>query len=674
MRIRLSVVLLSLLLFIGTAGAEEPLSLESLTVTAEKQEQDLQKVPVSVTALTGMEIEDRRIRSISDVADFTPNFISPGSGIVGLSIPSIRGIHQDGSGSSPVGLFVDGVPILSATGFNDALLDIERVEVLRGPQGTLYGGGTEAGAVNVITRQPGNEVTGKACFEAGEDDKMRLTASLSSPIKKDVLAFSLSALHYEKDGYIKNTNTGEMVNNRDYDYGKAILRWTPTSALDISLIASALRHDDGDQGLALGPAGPAFYGVPVPNKREVQSDLQGWNKSESNMQALKVAWDMSENCKIQSVTTRRRYRSNYLNDWDFTSSVSMFAPMHKEMDNILRNVSEELKFSWNGEGASVVTGVYADMDDNDFTDIDAVTDTVTENHNTTGKGLGLFVHGEKALTDKLALVTGVRYDWAEGEFDDTIRSREIDESWSEVSPKLSLKYAVTPEMMVYAGASKGYRKGGFNDHASPTDPETYDEESLISYELGTKSQWLGNRLRLNVSAYYMDISDMQVRIDSPVSPEFNYTDNAAESYSTGAELEATARVTTGLTLSGSFGYNRTVFKDYSDAKGDYEGNKNPYAPDYTYSLNGLYRHPVGVFTNLSYVGTGRMFLDKENVYKRDAYGVVNAKVGYETEHLDIYLYADNLLDEEYNAIGYFGGVYNVYSPPREVGVKVACRF
>lgn len=668
MRIRLSVFLFFLLLFIGTAGAEEPLSLENLTVTAEKQEEDLQKVPVSVTALTGMEIEDRRIHSISDVADFTPNFINFDTGIVGLSTPSIRGIHQESSGTSPVGLFVDGVPILTATGFNDQLLDIERVEVLRGPQGTLYGGGTEAGAINVITRQPDNEVRGKASLEAGEDDKLRLTASLSSPIKKDVLAFSLSALHYEKDGYIKNTNTGKMGNNRDYDYGKAILRWTPSSTLDISLIASGLKHDDGAQGLALGPESINMLGL-TPKEREVDSDLQGWNKSESNMQALKVAWDMSEHCMIESVTTRRRYRSHYQNDWDFTP----YAVMHKEMDNTLRNVSEELKFSWKGEGASVVTGVYADMDDNDFTDINLVDGKVEENHNTSGKGLGLFVHGEKSLTDKLSVVTGVRYDWAEGEFDDSIRSREIDESWSELSPKLSFKYAATPEMMVYAGASKGYRKGGFNDHAGATDPETYDEESLISYEIGTKNQWLGNRLRVNASVYYMDISDMQVRVDSG-GPGENYTENAAEAYSTGAEVEVTGRVTTGLTLSGTFGYNRTAFKDYSDAEGDYDGNKNPYAPDYTYSLNGLYRHPVGIFTNLSYVGTGEMYLDKKNVYKRDAYGVVNAKVGYETDHLDIYVYADNLFDEEYNAIGYFGGFYNVYSPPREVGVKVACRF
>ncbi len=234
-----------------------------------------------------------------------------------------------------------------------------------------------------------------------------------------LLAFSLSALHYEKDGYIKNTNTGDMVNNRKYNYGKAtgdmvnnrkynygkaILRWTPTTALDISLIASALKHDDGDQGLALGPLGPIFYGIPVPNKREVQSDLQGWNKSQSNMQALKVAWDMNENFKIQSVTTRRYHQSYYLNDWDFSASSNPpFSPMHKEMDKILRNISEEFKFSWNGNGASVVTGIYADMDDNDFTDIDAVTDTVTENHNTTGKGLGLFIHGEKALTDRLSV-------------------------------------------------------------------------------------------------------------------------------------------------------------------------------------------------------------------------------------------------------------------------------
>jgi len=674
MLIRLSVVLSLVLLLLSTAWAEDVLILESITVTSEKQEQDLQEVPASVTALSGMELEDRQISSISDIADFTPNFISVSSGIVGLYIPSIRGINQEGSGGSSVGLYVDGVPILSGMGFNDELLDIERIEVLRGPQGTLYGSSSEVGAVNVITKQPGNDFSGKVSLEAGEDDKVKLTASVSSPIKKDRLFFSLSALHYEKDGFIRNTNTGNLVNNKEYNYGKAIFRWTPTGSLDISLIASALKHDDGDQDLAMGPTGAMMFGFPVPNDREVRSDLEGWNKNESNMQALKVTWDMNDTCELQSVTTRRRYRGHHLNDWDFSTQTSGWAPLHKEIDSIQRNVSEELKFSWAGKGASLVTGVYVDMDDNDFTGTDVAEQIVLKDHATKGKGLGVFVHGEKGLTEKLSLVTGVRYDRVEGEFEDRIRTRDHDKTWSEVSPKLNLKYRFTDDIMAYAGVAKGYRKGGFNDHASPSDPVTYDEETLISYEIGTKTEWLDKRLRINTAAYYMDIDDMQVRIDNPDSPSFNHTDNAAESYSTGFEAEVTARVATGLTLSGSFGYNRTVFKDYSDAKGDYDGNKNPYAPDYTYSINALYRHPGGVFANISQIGTGKMYLDKENTNKRDAYSVVKAKVGYETERLDVYLYADNLFDEEYDAIGYFGGVYNIYSPPREVGVNVSCRF
>lgn len=672
---RLSIVCLVILFFSnGSAWAQDLLELPTVTVTAQKQEQDLQKTPASVTTLSETELEDRGIDSISDVADFTPNFVNVSSGIVGLYIPSIRGISQDGSGGTPVGLFIDGVPVLSATGFNDELMDIERVEVLRGPQGTLYGSGTEAGAINVITRKPGNEFMGKASATAGEDDRYKLAMSLSGPVVIDNLYFSLSALHNEKGGFIKNTNTGNLVNNRNYNYAKAGLRWTPTEHLEVSLIASGFKHDDGDQSLTLGPIGALIYGVDEPKKRQVQSDLEGWNKSSSGMMALKVNWDINDAFQLQSVTSARKYRSHYLNDWDFTSLVSAFSPMHSEMDSTLRNYSQELKLTWSGAKDKVITGIYVDKDNNDFTQIDFTQKVVSEKHTTTGQSLGLFAHYEKKITQKFSMLAGIRYDLADGEFDDKIRLRKNKENWSEISPKIVFQYEFTNNIMAYAGVSKGYRKGGFNDHADASDPVSYDEETLISYEVGAKTEFFDKRLRLNAAAYYMDIDDMQVRIDNPQNPEFNYVANAAKAYSAGFEAEVTARVMPGLTLSGSFGCNRTVFQDYSDSNGNYDGNKNPYAPNYTYSINAHYRSQSGIFANASLVGTGSMYLDKENTYERNAYSLVNFKTGYETQHLDLYLYAKNLFDKEYNSIGYFGGVYNIYSPPREIGVVLTYRF
>lgn len=170
----------------------------------------------------------------------------------------------------------------------------------------------------------------------------------------------------------------------------------------------------------------------------------------------------------------------------------------------------------------------------------------------------------------------------------------------------------------------------------------------------------------------MDIEDMQV--NEQVTPSESYITNAATATGIGAELEVTAQVLDGLTLNASFGYNNIEFDDFSDVQGDYEGNKNSFAPEYTYNIGGQYRHGSGIYVGADLIGYGEIFFDKANNFSRDAYEIVNAKAGYEAEHFDIYLYAKNLFDKEYNSDEYYGGLYTVYSPPREIGLQAVYRF
>lgn len=665
-------LVLLILIPIGAFGHDNSLEMETLRVTAQKQEENLQDVSASVTLFTSAEIEDKNIDSITDIADYTPNFINFNSGIVGLYVPSIRGIHQDGAGGSPVGLFIDGVPVLSSTGFSDDLVDIERVEVLKGPQGSLYGSNTESGAINIITKQPGNDFSGSSSIESGEDNKLKFSANVKGPLKKDKAYISVSALHYEKDGYIKNTNTGEYENNRNYDYFKGILRFTPSDNLDISFSGSHLQHDDGDQNLALTKYGALMSDVTPPkNKHEVDSDLVGWNKSKSNMESLNINWKISDNLNLNSITTRREYRSHYLNDWDLGKADPMFT-MHKEMDSVLKKYSQELRLNWTDKKNKFISGIYLDDDDDSFEETNHITGQLDEDHTTKANTLGIFLHGERKITNSLRFIAGLRFDKKTGDFHHKTWKRKADEDWSEFSPKLGLEYNVNENIMFYASASKGYRAGGFNEHSSKDAPWTYEEEKLISYEAGLKTSFFNKRILFNTSVYYMDIDDMQVRIDEAYG--YNYTDNAGSAWSSGFESDLRAKLSKEFTLSGTFGYNRCEFSDYKDANGDYKGNKNPYAPDYTYSIDMSYRNHMGIFGNLGLIGYGSMYLNKENKYKQDPYKIVKAKFGYETERFDIYLYSDNLFDEEYDSVGYFGGFYTVYSPPRESGIKITLRF
>jgi iron complex outermembrane receptor protein len=654
--------------------------LETMTVTAQKQEENVQEVPVSITVFNEQDIEDRKIESIKDMADFVPNLMIYQHGCSGISSPTMRGITAaTESMRVSTGLYVDGVPILTGPGFVNEMLDIERIEVLRGPQGTIYGKGTETGAINIITRQPDNEFRGKVSAEGGkllsaetgDREKGQFSLNLSGPIQKDRLFFGIAGKYYKKDGFIENTTTGDTVDDTEHWFGRAHLRWTPVDDLDISLIASRLEYDDDGPNMNMGENGAAMFGLPAPEDRKVTSNIEGKNESSNDSQSLKIAYDISDSLTLTSITTNSVYEDDRLGDYDFSPATLMHFDTHNEYSKI----SQELRLNYSVGRLKWLVGLYYDSDDWDIdyelTSVIPMMAGVTS-RDIDGDTYAVFANLTYPLTKRLDLITGLRYEQEEQDFEDNISHLKADDSWNEFSPKIALEYRFTPAIMTYVSASQGYRSGGVNWTA--TDPQyiSYDEEKLWSYEIGVKSAFLDNRLIINGSVYYMDITDMQV--DEAVSPGDSYVTNAAEATGKGVELEMTARVFDGLALMAGFGYSDVEFDDFKDALGDYKGNKNPWAPDYTFNIGAQYRHWCGFYVRGDLIGYGKMYFDKANDYSRDAYEIVNAKIGYETEHFDIYLYGKNLFDKEYDSDEYFGGMYTIYSDPGEVGLQAVYRF
>jgi len=217
---------------------------------------------------------------------------------------------------------------------------------------------------------------------------------------------------------------------------------------------------------------------------------------------------------------------------------------------------------------------------------------------------------------------------------------------------------------------------------SATDYYKFDDETILSYEIGTKNTLLNNRLILNASIFYMKLSDMQVQ--QPVTSSASYLANAAEATGKGFEFDLNYQVTNSLSTNFGFGYSDVTFDSYTEdildssgnktGENDYSGNQNYYAPKYNYNIGVNYRANNGFYGNVNLVGYGKTYLDRANEYKRDPYSIVNAKIGYETEQVDVYLYAKNLFDKTYNSEGYFGGNYTLTSAPRQVGVQVKYRF
>ncbi len=662
----------------GIAEEQKDVTLETITVTAQKQEQSIQDVPMGITAFTAQGIEDAKIESLSGLADLVPSLMIFNHGGPGMNTPSLRGLHAPyDTLTLSTGLFTDGVPTQSILGFENTFLDVERVEVLRGPQGTLYGKNTEAGVINIITRQPDNNFRGSVSTDIGtwlsseNDDRLTqtYTLKLSGPIQTDKLFIGIAGNFSQEDGIVENTETGEAVDDREHWFGRVHLRWTPTDQWDISFIASQLEYDDGGLRYNLGEYGASQYGVPVPDYRKVSSNLKGENTSSEQSQSLKVNYEINDAFELTSVTSRRVYDDKATSDFDFTSATLT----HTDKDSQFTTLSQELRLSYDNGGMKWIAGVYGDKDEANWDiEMDYGSMTSVTDRDIDGNTYAVFTNLAYPLSQRFSLVGGLRYETTEKELQDHINATNADDSWEAISPKFALEYRPLPGTMTYLSVSKGYRAGGFNFQATDSQYYTFDEEELWSYEIGAKNTFFNNRLIVNASIYLMDISNMQV--SEKVSSVVSYITNAAEATGKGVELELTGKITDSLTIMAGFGYTDIEFDDFKDNDGDYQGNKTTYAPEYTFNIGGQYRWENGLYARADLIGYGEMYFDKNNEYKRDPYQIVNAKIGYETEHFDVYLYGKNIFDEKYDSYGYYSGYYTVYSNPGEVGLQLTYRF
>ncbi len=636
--------------------SDNELKLEGLTVTANKTEENVQEVPISITVFNEIEIEDSKIESVQDVASYTPNFalINKAGGVF---TPTIRGI----SNSLPNGtltsqsssIIIDGIPVSVAKGFDVTLLDIERIEVLKGPQGTLYGKEAEAGVINIITKKPDNEIRGKIGIELGEDNKRQYIFSASGPVAEDKLYIGLSAKHYEKDGLIKNTLFGGYTDDREHNYGRLHLRYTPTDNLEISLISSLIKYDDGNIN----------YVMPyVPRDNGVSTNEQGYDKTVTTTHVLKVSYDIN-NYLLESITTYRNVNTDALQDYTVYPNF-IYDRDHDKYSQEFRLSNDSDIFKW-------VAGIYADK-----RDVDDLSHWVTGFppvlSTTKGDSLGVFIHTDYAINDKLSFISGVRYDKDNKEYEES--TTKLDLSDDEISPKVSLKYQHDKNNMYYATISKGYRAGGFHASALSGYSKQYDKETLWNYEAGAKNRFFNRRLIVNSSIFYMDIDDMQVRINPIPGSYSSYVNNAAKATSKGFEIGLNGKLSDTIDLFASYGYADITFDEYKDANGDYSGNNNTYAPAYNYNIGVQYRSEQGYFARVDVNGYGRTYFNATNTSSRDPYRLVNMKIGYEADNYDIYLYGKNIFDKEYDSIDMMNANGVIYSESREIGVQLAYRF
>lgn len=687
---------------------------DTIVVTAQRVEQNLQTTPVAVTALQADDLEKRQITDINAVQYNAPNVtVEPLNGNSGASV-SIRGLAgvENTSASDPaVGIYIDGVySARSSIGLLE-LVDVERIEVLRGPQGTLFGRNTTGGAINITTPTPTGEFGGRLTGRYGNYDAWDVLGHVNIPMVGEEFAARVSFKHSEHDGYGESLVTGEELANLNSDYFRAVVRLAPDDA-NWSLTANADHYNrkGNNQIIALvavrpdSPTNPSIadqFGFSNFIPTDFYSTFSGAdNFDDITAQGASVTGEITfGTTTIKSITAVRRLTNNINTDAD-GSPIPLLEFMQ---DNEQKNqITQELQaYGTTGRFDWIVGGFFFTEDNDDVT-LSTTAQTIGEIRN---KSYAIYGQGSFDLTDQLRLNAGLRYTWDERfaaisllnaagtvcvlmQTDapgDCTLTRSV--KYDYLSFNAGLDYQVSDDVFAYAKASRATRSGGFNHR---TEAPAYEPEEVTSYEIGLKATTFNNRLRANIAAFWTQYNNVQrtaVRINPATMLPTAFTTNAAKAHIPGVELELSALPTDNLELGGTVGWLDPTYDEFTDITGDRSDEPFTYTADFTYNLYATYTAPLSfgeAVLHADWGYKGDIFFDTANpaVDLQEGYGILNLRgaVRVENPNIEFALFARNVTDTEYNTYVLdvlntpFGFAVNYRGTPRIWGGEITLRF
>lgn len=700
---------------------EETVTLPTLTVTAQKREEVLQKVPIAVASIDSTKTEELQIGNINEIGRISPNLKSydDGGGLYPMIVS--RGIFTIDE-VPVVGVYVDDIPLFNTSSFPTLLTDIERIEVLRGPQGTLYGRNTLAGAINVITKHPTNQTKGFASFGYGNLNQIEASGGISLPLIEDKLFARLSGGSNFRNGYIENTflNTNNLLEYGEYGVNLR-LTYLPSPKLSLSLNTSLAQREIDDYALVggFGATGKDLNALRDNSPYQVAYNVQGIIDSLISNNALKVNYE-TDSLSIKSITSLQHTDSRSdKGDFDFTPAD---IATREDLSRDITTLSEEIRVSSEGSRLNWLAGIFVynynlnsgfnyvnGLDNAAFiTDPDAAAQyPYTQNDETKQRytGFSIFGNADYFITERLRLIGGIRFEIEEnhaevsrsytkngnnnyqhlnlglipGEFEEAA-------TFNATSPKIGVSYEATDDLMFFSNIARGYRPGGINPFTSDADAAKFDPEYSWNYEAGAKSMLLQNRAKVNLTGFYINYEDQQLyTIVDPTT--FNIgRENLGHSISYGAELETEWALIEGFGAIINVGYLETEITDFKvltpmGDELDNTGNKQGYSPRFNGNFGLTYAKSINSVIALKgtvdYQYQTDMFFDPENILKQEAYGLLNAQFVISTGSVDLVFWGQNLMDEIYFSYGYglSGSAYFAnYGLPRTFGSKLTMKF
>lgn len=708
--------------------AQETIALEEVTVTAQRREQSLQDVPVAVTAFDADALERAGTATIVDLQRSAPNTtLQVSRGTNSTLTAYVRGIGQADPlwGFEPgVGLYVDDVYLARPQSGVLDVFDVERVEVLRGPQGTLYGKNTIGGAVKYVTKKLTGEPEFSAKASIGSYGQRDLTLSGQLPLIKDQLAMGVSVARLQRDGFGTFLQSGAENYDKDVLAARFSLEYTPTEDIFVRFAADKINDDSNAKG---GHRLTPSLRIPTEaNPSDVfdsNADMDTNNEVKGSGASLTVEWQLNEQYAFKSVSSYREGETFTNIDFDNTSLPSLHVPAIYD-DN---QTTQEFQLTYSGDKTTVIGGLYY-YKGNAAGAFDVLLGAfdgafgLPGNFNALTAGnvdtesLAAYVHATFDITEQLSMTVGGRY--TRDEKDATVfkqtqgvagNSSQLggqtlfgfpaatdysnDDSWGEFSPRVSADYRINDDVMVYASYAEGFKSGGFDMRGDatklPSTTEGYDPETVSTWEVGAKTELWNKRLRLNAALFYSDYEDVQVTVQDSADGGSNFVSavlNAGKATIKGGEIEALAQLSEGLTAQFTLGYLDAEFDEViSGGVNVADGWEFANTPDLTSSINLSYDHDMGdngslvASTSLAYRGETRIFPQVASELDEDSYSLWDASVVWYApdEHWTVGLYGKNLSDKEYRVGGYNfanlgleSSVIGYYGDPRTVTLSV----
>ncbi len=700
--------------------------LDEVIVTANKREENIIKVNTSITSLSSKKIENTRTWGLSGLTALVPNYNYQELGVSFQQIQAIRGI-QVFSENPAVSTYIDDVNNIDILANGFALTDVERIEVLRGPQGTLYGRNAMGGVINIITKKPRNTTDGFFEASMGNLGLQRYSAGLKMPLIKDKLFFGFNGLIQDQKGFLKNDITGttssdaslngRTVGGENSLYGNMFLKWVPAKRFSLTLNLKGQRDQSDNSGFMVSQFSDS-YAFANPDKINLARIAQ---HERGILNTSLVAKYINDKYTLTSISAYQTIGFAF-KDLDFPGIYhSFYDGKIGEMLPPQKVWSEELRINSNTKSRFQYTaGVYA------FTQkgYEPTTNTAYELSNAEAafymlpnntflinrnrsNNFGIAGFGEMSymLTANLKAIAGIRYDYEKreatfngfgdamlynGVITDINPDKTAQGTYSALSPKLSLSYDIGALSNLYLTYTRGFRAGGINASSLPAGVrQTFDPEYSNNYELGYKALLANKKLSIGASAFLIQWNDLQ--FFNLVAPFTYARENVGDAKSSGVELEISALPFSGFQLDGSFGFNKTEYKEFNIERVNFSnsvvtstpigGNSLSNAPKHTIYLGAQYEtrlsKKVGLLARGELRNIGSYYTDIQNQIEQPTYSLFNSRIGLSTDKYSLFFWGQNLANKRYLAYGNpdssFGRQARM-AQPRTFGFTLSAKF